>query len=283
MRTANDWGCKQQGSICGAVALFLVMTPLACGSGSPSTDEKVAVAEPIANAATFGVGASSSFQNSWQQALDYAWTNSNGFWDSFNDIATGKWSYNLTSAQGWWEQPSTYGNNVNSVEFFWGDTHGGAFSNTAAYAMWDQNSLAYTAPVSGHKGMRLTVTEGFFSYACQTLVPDSAVWNRWGPVFRGGLRYATGSHGTVNDGTTLDDSGYDFADDMASESFRDAWFDGLWDFWVGQDVAVMASGTGSTITDCTNRLGGMNVYNRLNYPKYKDSAVTWLCWTTESE
>jgi hypothetical protein len=277
-------------SVCGFATVVLLGCSTGCSSGTspsegppPSEKELGHTTQPVAGAATFGVGCQDSFQSTYVPTLPNVWTNCDGFWDQFGSFNDGKWMYNLQSGQGWWEQPNGYQNNVNSVEFFFADTHGGAYSNTAAYAMWDYWSLAYSAPVSGHTGMRLSYTEGFFSYACQTLKPDSAVWSRWGPVFRGGLRYLTGSHNNVEDSVYTDDSGTDFAADMGDETFHDAWFDGLWDYWVSQDVAVMASGNGSTSTDCYNRLYTMTVYNRLTDPKLTDSSVKWLCWDTLSE
>lgn len=259
----------------------LYLAPLAaaalslnCSSAPPEPKEAV-LSAGLTYGATFGVGASSSFQNGWSPPLgnlDYAWNNAWSFWDHGNQAMNGRWAYNLSGAQGWWEQPSGFSDNVNSVEFFFASTHGGAWTNPArgVYAMWDQNSLASTT------NMRLTNTEGFFTFACDTHKDDGHVWERWAPVFQGGLRIATGAYDVLDDGYFTDGAGGDFADNLFnSDSFASAWPDAVHSIWYSQYPSVMASGVNST--DCFNRLWNMTIYNRLNYPQLTDQ-VGYLCW-----
>lgn len=233
----------------------------------------------IAGAAKFGVGASSSFAlkpsgGTWQNDLPYAWNNTWGFWDQGNKNMNGMWAYNLQNAKGWWEQPSGFPNTVNTVDFFFSETHGGVWTgpNKAVYAMWDYNSYAITS------NMRLTRTGGFFTFSCDTQKNDGGIWDRWSPVFQGGLRIATGGWDLLFDSPFTDDTGSNFAQYFENnEAFAYAWENAVQSLWEPTSApSTMASGVSAT--DCTNRLYGMTAYNIFSsYPKLTDKVV-YLCW-----
>lgn len=281
----NDKHCSYR-SLTHYLPLFAVSALFfQCSSTTeePQQIERVPhIAAGIVGAPTFGVAASNSFQSPQLSDLPNAWDNAWGFWDGGNTFLNGKWAYNLVGGKAWWEQPSNYSDNVNSVDFFFGATHGGAWvpsqGNPArgAYSMWENGSNAFT------NNMRLTNTSGFFTYACETHKNDGYLATRWAPVFRGGLKIATGSFHTLMDSWFNDDSGNDFVYDLASNwTIEGAWFDGVWDLWVAQYPSVMASGTSAA--DCSNRLYGMTVQNIFSsaYPKLVDDNVVNLCWHAE--
>jgi hypothetical protein len=248
-----------------------------CSSSPPQPQEAVLIpyhdSAGIAGAATFGVGASSSFQNGWQADLTYAWNDAWGFWDQGNHNMNGLWAYNLSGGQGWWEQPSGYHDNVNSVDFFFAETHGSAWTNPyeGAYFMWDQYYVAHTTL------MRLDRAMGFFTYSCHTHVNDGGIWDRWSPVFQGGLRIATGSWNLLTDGPVTDDTGSNFAAYFeGGEQLAPAWENAVYSEWeTSQAPSTMASGV--SFNDCSSRLYGMTAYNIHTYPKLQDQVVG-LCW-----
>jgi len=250
---------------------------LGCGRSSTSTPIPSSSTQGVTGAAPFGTGCQQTFQNNWQAGLGHVWSLCSKWNSRFNAVADWKWYYNLDGGKGWWEQPSGYGNNLDTVNFFFGSTHGGAFNGTAAYAMWNVNSSAKTT--SMRLGNNLDVLS---TYSCQTLKTDNQIVARWLPVMAGGLRYVTGSHDTVYDSYWTDGSAESFANNMAhSHSIRSSWLDGLWNLFVKNDAAVMTVGTNAS--DCFNRLGNMTAQNRLGFPRRRDGAIGYMCWTTRHE
>jgi hypothetical protein len=228
----------------------------------------------LAGAAKFGVMASSSFQNNWQNTLPYAWNNAWGFWNQGNVNMNGMWAYQMNGAQGRWQQPPSFSDNVNSVDFFFAETHGSAWTGpyNAAYFMWDQNTVAVTT------NMRLTRTGGFFTFSCDTQKNDGGIWDRWSPVFQGGLRIATGGWDLLFDSPFTDDTGSNFAQYFENnEAFAYAWENAVESLWEPTSApSTMVSGV--SVTDCTNRLYGMTAFNVFSsYPKLTDKVV-YLCW-----
>jgi hypothetical protein len=197
---------------------------------------------------TFGVGASSSFQNGWEDDIAAAWDDAWGVWDQGNIQWNGRWAYNLDGGQGWWEQPSGYSDNVDSVEFFFASTHGGAWlpdynPDTAhpawgVYSMWNQGKHALT------NNMYLGYSRGFFTKSCDTHKNDGFMNDRWFPVFSGGLPIATGASGVVYDDTWYtSDSGMKFVDFIQNNvTFANAWMVSIGVNFVTQYPSVIASG-----------------------------------------
>jgi hypothetical protein len=225
---------------------------------------------------TFGTFCTESYQNGWQNTLSESHERCSWFNDELNDTDTLSFYYNLKGARPFLEN-SLDSSGAETVDHVFLNTHGGAWSDGAVYAMWDQNSLANT------KNMRLgdesTGLSILSTYACATLYNgDNKLISRWANTLRGGLRFVTGSWDKLYDGITTNEVGEDYADELQGGStIRYAWRDATSDWHADQDPAVMASGTGES--DCLSRLKNMKWTNFTNYPRRVDGAVTWICRT----
>jgi hypothetical protein len=243
------------------------------------------------NGAPFGTACEMTFQNGWRPELYYNWTRCAGFNSEFNKSSNQKWYYSLHGAWNWWE--SGPGTILDTVMYTFFATHGGAWTSpivTASYAAWEQNRNVWSNQgyewVNGnpgfytwHYGFRPGGLSGMFTYSCDTLMNDGNTWARWWQAFSNGMRIVTGSYHTVWFNYYTDDIGTDFAAHMNNrESFSAAWRNGLYDTYYKNDTASLATGVGSTIDDCWNRLTGMTAYNITNYPKLNGSQFTWMCW-----
>jgi hypothetical protein len=261
-------------SMCAAAALLAGCA--AAEAIDPDEAEEIGAADQaIAGAMPFGTMCQADFQNGWQTTLGNTWNRCAGFNNKFNQIATQNFYYNLGGAKPYWETPlDAYV--VDSVSFFYTSTHGGAWSDGAVYAMWDQGSLANT------KNMRLDTMSIFSGYACKTLTLDDKLVTRWFPPMAGGLHIVAGSHGYVYDSWYTDDVGTDYADDLSHQwSVKDSWIDGLWDAYTSQDVALVSAGTNAD--DCYWRLNGISVYNYVGFPRRHDWEIGALCWAALTE
>jgi len=229
-----------------------------------------------AMAARFGTGCQRDYENNWQTTLPYAWNRCGGFNNELDDTDTKVFYYNLHGAKWWWE---TGGDQLtlDNVHLFYGSSHGGAWSTSSVWAMWDQDQLAYSSSMRlGDEAYGLSI---FSTYACETLkFSDSKMWTRMGPIFRGGLRYATGSHDKVYDSLTTDEVGEDYADDLQKgKTIKYAWRDGNSDWWASQDLTVMATGTNST--DCHARRDNMKWQNFNAHSRLRDGQIGYYCYT----
>ncbi|WP_257457895.1 DUF6345 domain-containing protein [Archangium lipolyticum] len=225
---------------------------------------------------TFGTLCTEGYQNGWQKTLPQSYERCSWFNDELNDTDTQSFYYGLKGARPYIEN-SLDSSLVETVDHVFLNTHGGAWSDGAVYAMWDQNSLANT------KNMRLgdesTGLSLLSTYACETLYHgDGKLISRWKNTFRGGLRFVTGSWSKLYDGITTNEVGEDYADELQSGStIRSAWRYATSDWATDQDPSVMATGTGEA--DCVSRLKNMKWTNLTSYPRRVDGAVTWYCIT----
>lgn len=226
--------------------------------------------------ARFGAYCQADFQNGWQNALPHVWNTCSNFNDELDDTDYSIFYWNLHGAKSFWETPNDqlYMDNVNLV---WTDTHGGTTSTDAIWAMWDQNSLAVSNNIMlGNESYGLSI---WANYACDTLKNDGKIWTRWATTFSAGLRYVAGSHDKVYSGTTLDDVGEDFADELqSSATIKYAWRDGASDWWQDQDLAVMSFGNSSS--DACARKDNMKWQNYPSFPR-RNSPTNWCrtYWT----
>ena len=119
----------------GGTALAAVLSTQCASDPQNSTSAELLVpsSQKLAGAATFGMGCQTDFQNGYLATLSYAWDNCWSFWNSAVNFMDGKWAYNLQGGRYWWQQPNGYGNNVNTVEFFFSSTHGGAWTGSNTY------------------------------------------------------------------------------------------------------------------------------------------------------
>lgn len=228
-------------------------------------------------AARFGTGCQQDFQNGWLTTLGETWNRCAWFNDELDDTDTKVFYYNLHGAQSWWHEGGD-SNHLDNVNLFYTSTHGGGWSTASVWSMWDQNVHAWSTSMRlGDDSYGLSI---FATYACETLkFNDDKMWTRMGPIFRGGLRIALGSHDTLWDGTTTNEVGRDFAEQMQnSNTLKLAWKDGNSDWYTAQDVAVMATGADST--DCANRRDTMKWQNYSSgYVRLRDSANAHYCYS----
>src|SRR5260370_11933297 len=112
-------------------SLWLIcIAMLGCGGSSTSTPIPSSSTQGVTGAAPFGTGCQETFQNNWQAGLNHVWSMCSKWNSRFDAVADLKWYYNLNGGKGWLQQPSGYGDNLDSVNFFFGDTHRGAFTGT---------------------------------------------------------------------------------------------------------------------------------------------------------
>ena len=227
------------------------------------------------DAARFGAACQREYQNNWQADLDHVWERCSWFNDELDDTDTKIFYYNLHGAKWWWE---TGGDQLahDNVSLLYASTHGGGWSTMSVWAMWDVNSLAASTNMRlGDEATRLSI---FSTYSCETLkFNDDKMWVRMGPIMRGGLRYATGSHDKLYDGVTTNETGEDYADNLQkSNTIKYAWKDANSDWATDQDVTVMATGTDKG--NCESRRDGMKWQNFGSYPRLTDGQVGWYCY-----
>ncbi len=218
-----------------------------------------------------GVACQKSYQNNWQSTLNYAWKNCSGF---VNEIGNNQFYYNLAGAKPYWETPlDQY--EPETVDIYYSETHGGAGDGRAIWAMWDQGALADSRNMwLGNENQGLSI---FSTYSCATLKHDDII-GRYKSIMKGGLRYTTGSHDKFYDGSTTDEVGEDYADNLNDgDSIRYAWRDGVSDWYVNQDATVMTTGT--TASDCSYRRANMKWTNYNSFSRRNSSNIGYYCWT----
>jgi hypothetical protein len=226
-------------------------------------------------ASSFGTYCQREFQNNWQITLRYMWDRCGGFVDELDDTDSKLFYFNLHGVKWRWEQAGDQ-DRLDNVDLFYGGTHTNGWETQVVYAMGDQNQLV------GSDNMRLgdeaTGLSIFSIWGCYTLkFDDNRLWVRMGPIMRGGLRYATGSHGLMDDGWTTDEQGEDYADNLQKGlTIKYAWKDGNADWASDQDVAVMATGTDKA--NCESRPDGMKWRNFRSYPRLADGRIGWYCY-----
>ncbi len=111
------------------------------------------------------------------------------------------------------------------------------------------------------------------TFSCQTL--GAGYGPRWINVFKGGLRYLTGSHDKLWYGITVRDSGEDYADGLqAGKAIKYAWAEGLMDWYYDQDVAAITSGINCDI--CFIRMD--MTWSSFKYStRFRDNDIGCLC------
>ncbi|HEV3469232.1 MAG TPA: DUF6345 domain-containing protein [Pyrinomonadaceae bacterium] len=244
--------------------------------------------------ARFGTRCQADFQidwedtppSMWQDYLPYMWERCQWFVDELNDTDTSVFYFNLTNSKSRYSTCDSCGTGVDDVALMYTGTHGGAYeSPNVLLAMWEQDVFALSVTDGWRYGDEATRCSIFAQYACETLTAGDSVGqmiDRWRGTFRGGLRMALGSHGTLWDSVTTNECGEDFADDLqAGKTLKWAWFDGNDDAYSDQDVKVLATGTGSSDSaaksNCKIRRDWMMWQNFGDWPRLRDGDVDWFC------
>jgi hypothetical protein len=161
------------------------------------------------------------------------------------------------------------------------NTHGGANATAAYYAMWDQNSQAYTSGMRFGDGMSFTNHPvgrdlmGFATFVCDTLkTSDGRFWNRWSRAFSGGLEIALGGHDLLYMGNTQ--MGTEFAHRLqGGEPIGHAWLEDVW--YADNNNHPSVANTGVNANDCWQRMGS-NMSTVQGIPHLRDSAIGYVCW-----
>ncbi|WP_437568619.1 DUF6345 domain-containing protein [Sorangium sp. So ce542] len=255
------------------LSLFAVAGCTVEAVGSPEELEEEARAS--VGGARFGTYCQVLFENDWQDEVIDGWDRCSAFNDELDDTDTKVFYWNLQGAKPFWEGASdqVY---VEDVNLMFTNTHGGGWTNSAVYAMWDDGDLVHSTDLRwGNEGHGLSI---FASYACETLkYSDDRTWHRWNAAMKGGLRIILGSHDEVWNSDTTDEIGEDFADNIqGGQSLRNAWKDALSDWNHDQDVTAVSFG--NSLADCESRRDGMTWQNYTSYPRRRDGDVTHWCY-----
>lgn len=234
-----------------------------------------------AGAGIFGTACQEEFADSDLGGLYWVWERCSAFNREMSQTEWKRFYYNL-KGDNWWlhdatHDPSGYdGGTLDNVDLFYINTHGGAWDTSSVWSMYDVGQRAYSFLMRlGDESRQLSV---FAAYACETMKSsDGKIWTRLGPMFRGGLRYATGSHDTVYDSPSTDEVGEDFADNLQiGYTLKHAWKSGNSDWLTNQDLSVVA--TGSSSSNCSFRRDYMKWSDYYTYPQLRDGAASWMCW-----
>jgi hypothetical protein len=202
--------------------------------------------------------------------------------DDYSDVDRKFWT-NLHGARWRYIDGSGdyYGYGVDNVNIHLTCTHGGAWSSPDRFTvvMWDEDVRAFSTEMRlGDDGRKLGI---YAAYSCSTMNDDGSIWNRWSPVFKGGLKYASAFWGAAWSANGAKNTGKSYAEKLHTSGYalKYAWLDSM-DDYTGNTPAIMASGTSST--NCSSRRNNMtwsNYKNDTTYPRLRDSSVTNLCWT----
>lgn len=225
--------------------------------------------------ARFGTGCQSAYENGWKKTLPHVWKRCSWFNDELDDTDIKVFYYNLHGAKWWWEGGGDQ-LTLDDVHLFYASTHGGGWSDKSVWTMWDEEERAESTNM--RLGNEAVGTSIFSTYSCETLkFNDDKMWTRMGPIFRGGLRFATGSHDKLYDSSTTDETGEDYADDLQDgKKIKYAWKDGNSDWNVDNDATVMATGTSKS--NCESRRDNMKWQNFGSYPRLRDAEINYYCY-----
>jgi len=237
----------------------------------------VALGGTAAEAAHFGTACQRDFQYGWLDTLPYTWHRCGRFNNELDDTDKKIFYYNLHGAKRYWEK-SRDQKMLDKVDLFYSSTHGGGWSNKSVWSMWNWKTRAESTRMRlGDESRGLSI---FATYACGTLkFSDGKMWRRMGPIMRGGLRYAAGSHGTLYDSRATAGVGQAFADYLQrGRTIKYAWKNAnTGGRWIDNDITVMA--TGRTKADCRKRRDKMTWRNFSSYPRLRNSKNKWYCYT----
>jgi uncharacterized protein DUF6345 len=237
---------------------------------------------PAAEAGEFGTRCQRTYENGWLPTLDYQYDRCAGFNDRMDDNNTKLFYFQLNGGGGFtFSDGSVPAGGVDTVDIFYVATHGDVTNADARLALKPQNTFSLSSNWRfGDNSNQIAI---FSQYVCATLQIDSKAFGRWVNPFKGGLYLATGSHGVVYDGWPTDDTGEDYADNLThGMTVKWAWFDGNWDGYADQDVAIYASSSGP-LGECSLRRDFMTGQNINSFPRFRDGSMNRICaaWITD--
>ena len=263
------------------MAALMGVVVAACGGQPDLPNEEIgaAVQRGVGNR-NFGIHCTSYYDGGWRYAQPSAWDICDGLWTTLDNEATAEFYYDLVGKKYYWE----YGgdgadNSLEDVDLFFGFTDAAATTVNAKWAMFNDGEWAVSSNMG--LGNERRGTSIFATYSSSTMKIDSYTWNRWDSVFNGGLRIALGSHGLLYSGSAEEDVAKVFAQYLnAGYSFTNAWAAGFdLTIYNNQDVAVLATGTGSS--NCSSRRDNLSWdnFSYSSFPRLSGSSIgTWCGW-----
>ena len=239
-----------------------------------------------------GARSDDSYQYTWQNTVPGVDAICGGFASKMNTYADSQKKFwaGLGDGSAYEEgtDDGTYG--ADTVDLFMSCTHGGVASNPDYFiiAMWYQNDFVYSNDMRlGDDDRGLSV---FSAYSCSlmnvTSTTSTNMWNRWHPVFSGGLRAATGF--ATEAYAWSNDAGTNYAEELhvSGRAIARAWVYTMDDYYLHKPTAVYTQKSYSTdpmLYGCGARLNYMTLANYTTYPKLADNDISTFCYYTISE
>ncbi len=278
---------------CSIASVFAVL-PLACASSGPGdTDNLVSTVQKL-NGGTVGVSCMAGpYQNNWKPEITGVETMCYNFVNEISGYGYGNLSfYYGLDDQSFWETTAdnTPGIGLDTVDLFFTATHGQKAPHSdwingtppdpnyeATWSLWSYQTSArsmYMRLGDGSPG-----TSIFSTFSCETMAFDGYTWNRYGSIFSGGLRAATGTDQVTTwcNTTAQLNLGANYAWYLGNGYLiRDSWGNAFSGSGCSpQYPSVMF--TGNSDTDCTGRRDNMTWSNYTYFPRRRDSDITYWC------
>ena len=207
------------------------------------------------------------WEHYWQDSLDEAYVHCGRFIDELNDTDESVFYYDLINMKPYIED--TYDDIIaDHVDLLYILTHGGVTNTDARWAMWNKFTNALSSQMRlGDDDRKLQI---LVSCSCHTLQTDGLI-ARWRSIFRGGLKYALGSHDIIHMGKNENECGKEFADNLQDgDKFKYAWKDAFNEPF--SENVVIAVSTGNTESECEDRRDLMKWQNfGPNFGRLRDS------------
>ena len=239
-----------------------------------------------------GARSDDSYQNTWQNTVPGLDAICGGFASKMNTYADSQKKFwaGLGNGDAFEEgtDDMTYG--VDTVDLFMVCTHGRLWYNPDRFslAMWYENDRAFSNDMLlGDDDRGLSV---FSAYSCSlmnvTSTTSTNMWNRWHPVFSGGLRAATGF--ATEAYAWSNDAGTNYAEELhvSGRAIARAWVYTMEVHDSHKPTAVYTQktyGTDPMLYGCGARLNYMTLANYTTFPKLADNDISTFCYYTISE
>ncbi|HRZ78497.1 MAG TPA: DUF6345 domain-containing protein [bacterium] len=242
--------------------------------------------------ATYYIGAKSenTWENNWKDpwrgndVCSY-WYSTMGYYSSIDQISYTSLGSAKTRYETDGDQNSTYG--LDAFDIYLHCGHSGHYYTSndgvhnAQWHMWNEDTRALS------KNMRLgdetRELKLFSTYGCaQMYDEDGHRLERWNPIFKGGLKFATGFWELAwlfgSDYTSNRQLGIDYAQylNTTNKTVKYAWWDAVKEH-PDNKPAVLASGASQS--NAASRRDNMRMVDLPNYSVLRDGDVDWLGWT----
>ena len=185
------------------------------------------------------------------------------------------------------DQHTTYG--LDGMDIFLHCGHSGltdtntstGISANSRWNMWEVDTKARSSNMRlGDEARELKL---FSTYGCYQMNNDDGhIWQRWIPIFGGGLKYATGFHhrAFVNalGAQKNKDVGIDYANylNTTNKTIKYAWWDAVKTF---ANNTPQVTVTGTDRDNSISRRDNMRMVDLPNYTVLRDSDIGYMNWT----